>query len=88
MGLMSHLSDAYDTSSSSCVYFSSLLSTMKMSLKNLTMKVLGPGSTLVRAFLHVLIYPFIVLINCHLIESPYPLVVSVRYFEFPAQKVL
>ena len=59
MGLTSHLSDAYDAFSS-FFSFSSLLSPMTMSLTNLTMKVLGPGSPLVRAFLHVLNYPLIV----------------------------
>ena len=50
MGLTSHLSDAYDAFSS-CFYFSLLLSMMTMSLTNLTMKVLGPGSLPVHAFL-------------------------------------
>ena len=91
MGLMSHLSDAYDAFSSSCVSFSLLLSLMKMSLTNLTMKVMGPGYPPVLAFLHVLNYPLIMLAYCHLVESPYPLVVSVEYFQgskFPAQKLL
>ena len=91
MGLTSHLSDAYDAFSSSCIYFSLILIQMKMSLTNLTMKVLGPGSTPVCAFLHVLSYPLIVLVDCHLIESPYPLVVSVEYLQgskFPTQKLL
>ena len=52
MGLTSHLSDAYDAFSSYCV-FSLILIPMKMFLTNMTMKVLGPGSPLVRAFLHV-----------------------------------
>ena len=62
-----------------------------MSLTNLAMEVQGPGSPPVRAFLHVLNYPLIILVDCHLIESPYPLVVSVEYFQgskFPAQKRL
>ena len=42
MGLTSHLSDACDAFSSSCFSFSSLFSLMKMSLTNMTMKVLGP----------------------------------------------
>ena len=91
MGLGSHLSDAYDAFSSSCVSFSSLLSPMNMSLTNLTMKVLSPGSPPVCAFIHVLNYPLIVLVDCHLIKSPYLLVVSVEYFQgskFPAQKIL
>ena len=60
MGLTSHLSDAYDAFSSSFFSFSLLLSPMKMFLTNQTMKVLGPGSLLVRVFLHVLNYPLIV----------------------------
>ena len=86
---MSHLSDAYDTFYFSCVYFSSLLIPIKMSLTNLTMKVLGPGSLPVCASFHILNYPLIVLVDCHIIKSPYPLVVSVEYFQgskFPAQK--
>ena len=63
MGLTSHLSDAYDAFSSYCV-FSLILIPMKMFLTNMTMKVLGPGSPLVRAFLHVLNYPLIVLVDC------------------------
>ena len=91
MGLKSHLSDAYDAFSSSYFSFYSLLSPMKMSLMNLTMNVLGPGSPPVFAFLHVLNYPLIVLVDFHLIESQYMLVVSVEYFQgskFPAQKLL
>ena len=60
MGLTSHLSDAYDAFSSSCVSFSLLLSPMKMSLTNQMMKFKGPGSPLVLLFLHVLKYPLIV----------------------------
>ena len=62
-----------------------------MSLTNQTMKVMGLGSLPVRAFLHVLNYPLSVCVDCYLGESPYPLVVSVEYFEgskFPAQKIL
>ena len=65
--------------------------TTKMSLTNLIMKVLGPGSFPVCAILHVLNYPLIVLVDCHLIDSPYLLVVSVENiqdFKFPAQKLL
>ena len=80
MGLTSHLSYAYDAFSSSCVSFSLLLSLMKMALTNLTMKVLGLCSPAVRAFLHVLKYPLIVLVHCHLIESLYQFVVFVEYF--------
>ena len=53
MGLTSHLSDAYDAFSSSCFSFSFLLSPMKISLTNLTMEVLGPGSPPVHA-----LFPF------------------------------
>ena len=67
MGLVSYLSDAYDAFPSFCVSFSSLLSPMKMSLTNMKMKVLGPGSPPVCEFLHVLKYPLIVLVDCHLI---------------------
>ena len=84
MGLTSHLSDAYDAFSSSCISFSLLLSPMKMSLKNLTnltMKVLVPSSPLVCVFLHVLNYLLIVLVDFYLIEPSYPLVVSVEYFQ-------
>ena len=88
MGLTSHLYDAYDNFSSSCVSFSSLLSPMKISLTNLTMKVLGLSSPTVRDLLHVLNYPLILFVDCCLIESPYPLVVSIEYFQFPAQKLL
>ena len=51
MGMTSHLSDDNSAFSSSCIYFSSLLSLMKMSLTNLTMKVVGPGSPPVHGFL-------------------------------------
>ena len=91
MGLTSHLSDAYDDFSSSCVSFSLLLSPMEMSLPYMTMKVLGLGSLPVPAFFHVLNYPLIVLVDCHLIKSLYPMVVSVEYFQgskFPTQKPL
>ena len=91
MGLTSHLSDAYDTFSSYCVSSSLLLSLMKMSLTNLTMKVLGPGYPTACAFFHVLNYPLIVLVDCQLIESQNPFVVSIEYFygsKFSAQKLL
>ena len=61
MGLMSHLSDAYDAFSSSYISFSLILSPMKIYLMtSLTMKVLGPGSPPVCAFLHL----SIVLVDC------------------------
>ena len=89
MGLTSHLSVAYDDFSSYCVSSSLILSLMKMSLMMImTMMVLGPGSPPVRAFLHFLNYPLIVLVDCHVMESPNPFVVSVEYFQFPAQKLL
>ena len=91
MGLTTHLSDDYDAFSSSCVSSSSLFIPMKMSLTNLKMNFMVPGSPPVRTFLNVLNYPLIVLVDCHIIESPYPLVVSVEYFQgskFPAQKLL
>ena len=91
MGVTIHLSDAYDTFSSSCFSFSLILSLMNMFLTILTMEVLGTGSLPVRVFLHVLNYLLIVLVDCHLIESQYPLVVSVEYFQglkFPAQKII
>ena len=91
MGLTSHLSDAYDAFSSSCFSFSSLLSVVKMSLTNMMMKVLGSVSLPVHSFIHVLKYLLIVLVDCHLIESQYPLVVSIEYFQgskFSGQKLL
>ena len=60
MGMTSHLSDAYNAFSSSCFSFSLLLSPMPMYPTNQTMKVLGPGSLPIRAFIHVLNYPLIV----------------------------
>ena len=91
MGLTSHISDAYDTFSSLCASFSSLLGPMKMSLKNIAMKVMVQVSPLVRAFIHFLNYPLIVLVDCHQIKSQYLLVVSAEYFQgskFPTQKLL
>ena len=55
-----------------------------MSLTNMTMEVLGTGSPPVCAFLHVLNYLLIVLVDCHLINSPYPLVVSIEYYTAPS----
>ena len=83
MGLMSHLSDAYDAFSSSCFYFSSLLSLMKMSLKNLKMKVLGLGSPPVHALFHfslkILLVMCVSQVKLVVRVSQYPLVVSVEY---------
>ena len=45
MGQLSHLADADDAFYSSCFSFSSILSPMKMSLTNLTMKGSGSGFT-------------------------------------------
>ena len=64
---------------------------MEISLTNTLTNVMGPGSPLIRAFLHVLNDPLIVLVDCHIIESLYLLVVSVEYFqgsEFLNQKLL
>ena len=89
MGLTSHLSDDYDAFSSYCVSSSLILSLMKMSLMtSLTMIALGPGSPTVRAFLNFLNYPLIVLVDFHVMESPNTFVMSVEYFQFPAQKLL
>ena len=78
MGLTSHLFDAYNAFSSSCVSFSLLLSPMKMSLTNLTVKILGPVSPPVRSFLHVLNYPLIVLVDCCVKYSSNPFVMLVE----------
>ena len=65
MGLTSHISDAYDVFYSSCVSLSLLLCPTKISLMtSMKMKVLGLGSPLVCAFLRVLKYPLIVLVDC------------------------
>ena len=89
MGLTSHPSDAYDAFSSYRVSSSLILSLMKMSLMtSLVMMVLVPGSPPVRASLHFLNYPLIMLVDFHVMESPNPFVVSVEYFPFPAQKLL
>ena len=89
MGMTSHLSDAYDAFSSYLVSSSLILILMKFSLMtSLTMMVMGPGSPPVRAFLHVLKYPLIVLVDCHVMESQNPFVVSLEYYQSPAQKLL
>ena len=88
MVLMSHISGAYDAFSSYRVSYSLILSLMKMSLMTiLMMVVLGPGSPPVRAFLHFLNYLLIMLVDFHVMDSPKPFVVSVEYFQFPAQKL-
>ena len=61
MGLTTHLSDAYDAFSSSCAYFSLLLSPMAMTPTNQMTTVQGPGSLPVCAFRYIL--------NCPLIKS-------------------
>ena len=87
MGLTSSLSDAYDAFTFYCVYSSLILSLTKMSLMtSLTMMVLGPGSPPVCAFIRFLNYPLILFVDCHVMDSPNPFVVSVEYFQFPAQK--
>ena len=89
MGLTSHLYDAYDAFSSYCVSSYLILSLMKMSLMtSLTMMVMGPGLPPIRAFIHFLNYPLIVLMNCYVMDSPKPFVASVEHFQFPAQKFL
>ena len=80
MGLTSNLFCVYDIFSSYCVSFSSMAS--------LTMMVLGPGSPPVCNFPNFLNYPLIVLVDFHIMESPNPFVVSVEYFQCPAQKLL
>ena len=59
MGWTSHLSDAYDTFSSSCASFYLLSSLMTMTLTNQMTAVQGPGSLLVSAFRYVLNHPLI-----------------------------
>ena len=83
MGLISHLSYGYNTFSSYCISSSLLLI-----LTSLTMMVMGPGSPPVCAFIHSLNYQLIVLVDCHIMKSPNPFVVSVEYFPFLAQKLL
>ena len=60
MGLASNIPAAYDAFSSLCFSFSLLLSLMTMSPTYQNVKVQGPGSLMVSAFLHVLNYPLIV----------------------------
>ena len=86
---MSHIFDAYGAFSSYCVSSSLILSLMKISLMtSLTVMVLGLGSPPVCALLHFLNYLLIVLVDCHVMESPNPFVMSVELFQFPAQKLL
>ena len=84
MGLTSNLSDAYDTFSSYRVYFSLISSLTKISLMtSLTMMVLGPGLPLNLVYLlcvHFLKFPLIKFVDCHVMESQNPFVVSVVYF--------
>ena len=58
------------------------------SMMILTMMVLGIGSPPVSSFLRILNYLFIVLVYFHVMESQNQFVVSVEYFQFPAQKLL
>ena len=89
MGLTSHLSDAYDAFSSYLVSSYLILGLMKMYLMtSMAMMVMGPGSPPVCAFPHFLNYWLIVFVDCNVMESPNPFVVSVGYLHFPAQKLL
>ena len=56
-------------------------------MANMTMMVLDLGSPPIRDFLYFLNYPLNVLVDCHVMESLNPFVVSVKYFPFPAQKL-
>ena len=55
---------------------------------SLMMMVPGPGSPPFCDFINFLNYPLIVLVDCHLMYSPNPFVMSVEYFPAPAQKLL
>ena len=97
MGLMSHLSDTYYAFSSHRVYFSLISNPTKISLTtSLTMKVLGLGLPenlvcLLRALFYFSKITLIVFVDCHVMESQNPFVVSVEYFQseyFPAQKLV
>ena len=79
MGLTSHLSDAYNAFSSSCLSFSLLLSPITMTLTNQMTTVQGPGSLMVRDFRYVLNYPLIELFDCRLVES---YLVESQYFQY------
>ena len=57
-------------------------------MTSMEMMVQGPGSPPVCALLEFLKYQLIVLVDCHVIESLNPFVVSVEYFQFTAQKLL
>ena len=85
MGWTIHLSDAYDAFSSSCFYFSLVLSLMTMNPKNQMRTDQGQGSLLVRASCYVLNYLLIKsfdrLVKSFLIESQYS-------WYFPAQILL
>ena len=89
MDLMRHLSDAYEDFSSSCPYFSLLLSLMMMTPTNQMTTVQGPGSLPVCAFRYVLNYPLIESFDLCLVES---YLVESQYFQyfcltFPAQNL-
>ena len=96
MGLTSHLSDAYDAFSSYCVFFYLILILTKMSfMTSLIMMILGPGlpdnQNLVCALFYFSKIPLIMFVDCHVMDSQNPFVVSVEYFQseyFPAQKLV
>ena len=90
MGLTIHLSDAYDTFSSSCASFSLLLSPMTMTPTNQMTTVQYPGYFLVCTSLYVLNYPLIDSFDCCLVESYLVKSRCFKYFRstFPAQKIL
>ena len=68
MGLMSHLSDVYNSFSSSCAYFPLLSSPMTMTTTNQMTTVQGLGSLPIRAFRYVLNYPLIESLDCCLLS--------------------
>ena len=69
MGLTSHLSDSYDTFSSSCFSFSLVLSLMMTNLTNQMITDQGLGSLQVCAFWYVLNYLLIKSFDFRLVES-------------------
>ena len=87
MGLTSHLFDAYEAFSSYCVSFSLMTSLTKVLLmKILMMIVLGPGllenlDYLVHALVYFSKILSIIFVDCHIMESQNPFVVSVEYFQ-------
>ena len=96
MGLMSHISYAYDDFSSYRVSYFLISSLANISLMtSMTMMVLGLGLPenlvyLVRAFFYFLKFLLIVFMDFQLMESKNPVVVSVKYYQseyFPTQKL-